>query len=198
MAELLRDRANALELERGEGPGQMYYSAFLRSYLPVAEVDALDRGMTVNRHYRLADCGQPKDETCPPITTARVGDVVEVVVDITAPSTMHYLIVEDPRPAGLEPIDTSLRTTSAALEGPQMETTDVERPGWWWAPTAVDLRDDKTALFATDLAPGSYRFTYQALATLPGEYLTLPPTGYQMYFPEVWGRGAGSTFTVTD
>ena len=35
-------------------------------------------------------------------------------------------------------------------------------------------------------------------ASLPGEYLTLPPTASQMYFPEVWGRGAGSTFTVTE
>ena len=35
--------------------------------------------------------------------------------------------------------------------------------------------------------------------SLPGEYLALvPPTASQMYFPEVWGRGAGSTFTVTE
>ena len=28
-------------------------------------------------------------------------------------------------------------------------------------------------------------------ASLPGEYLTLPPTASQMYFPEVWARGRG-------
>ena len=68
----------------------------------------------------------------------------------------------------------------------------------WWTPTHVDLRDEKTALFATWLEPGSYEFRYQIRASLPGEFLTLPPTAYQMYHPEVWGRGAGGTFTVTE
>jgi uncharacterized protein YfaS (alpha-2-macroglobulin family) len=129
-----------------------------------------------------------------------VGDVLEAVVDIVAPDNLHYLVVEDPLPAGLEAIDTSLRTTSVTAQGPEMGLTGEsadQRPGWW-TPTDVELRDEKTGLFATELAPGSYRFTYQVRATLPGEFLTLPPTGYQMYFPEVWGRGAGSTFTVTD
>ena len=53
-------------------------------------------------------------------------------------------------------------------------------------------------LFETALDPGTYEFSYQIRASLPGEYLTLPPTASQMYFPEVWGRGAGSTFTVTE
>ena len=52
--------------------------------------------------------------------------------------------------------------------------------------------------FETALDPGTYEFSYQIRASLPGEYLTLPPTASQMYFPEVWGRGAGSTFTVTE
>jgi uncharacterized protein YfaS (alpha-2-macroglobulin family) len=34
--------------------------------------------------------------------------------------------------------------------------------------------------------------------SLPGKYLTLPPTASQMYFPEVYSRGAGSKFTVTE
>ena len=53
-------------------------------------------------------------------------------------------------------------------------------------------------LFETHLAPGTYEFTYQIRASLPGEFLTLPPTAYQMYFPEVWGRGAGSVFKITE
>jgi hypothetical protein len=199
MEKMLRDRANALEIERSDGPGQLYYSAYLRTYLPVEDLAPMNRGLAVSRHYRLADCGKPEGETCPPVSTARVGDVLEVVVDIIAPDTLHYVVVEDPLPAGLEALDTSLKTTSVAVAGPEMEAQEAEgRPGWWWTPTDVDLRDEKTALFATTMEPGSYRFTYQARATVPGEFLTLPPTGYQMYFPEVWGRGAGSVFTVTE
>jgi hypothetical protein len=53
-------------------------------------------------------------------------------------------------------------------------------------------------MFANELNPGSYQFKYQIRASLPGSFLTLPPTAYQMYFPEVWGRGAGGIFTVTE
>jgi uncharacterized protein YfaS (alpha-2-macroglobulin family) len=196
---LALDQTNALELERGVGPGKLYYSAYLRTYLPVEELEPLSRGVTVSRQYRLADCGETDATDCPPITAARVGDVLNVTVDIVVPAALHYLIVEDPLPAGLEALDTSLRTTSVTAAGPEMaQQDDAARPAWWWTPTDVELRDEKTAMFATELEPGSYRFTYQVRATLPGEFLTLPPTAYQMYFPEVWGRGAGSTFRVTE
>jgi uncharacterized protein YfaS (alpha-2-macroglobulin family) len=52
-------------------------------------------------------------------------------------------------------------------------------------------------LFAAELAPGSYEFRYQIRASLPGQFRLLPPTAYQMYQPEVWGRGAGGLFTIT-
>ena len=49
-------------------------------------------------------------------------------------------------------------------------------------------------LFATSLAPGTYEFTYQLRVATPGQFL-MPVTAYEMYFPEVRGNGAGSTFT---
>jgi len=109
--------------------------------------------------------------------------------------------VEDPLPAGTEALDTSLRTTSQTVQGPQVEKEGQPGEsgyGWWWTPTHVELRDEKTVMFATNLEPGTYEFTYSIRASLPGTFLTLPVTAYQMYFPEVWGRGAGSTFEVTE
>ena len=143
---------------------------------------------------------------CPTITQARVGDVINVKLSIVAPHDLNYLIVEDPLPAGAEALDTSLRTTSQTVAGPDMQKvkSNGERAqnnpwwwDWWWQPTHTELRDEKVAMFSTWLGPGSYEFTYQIRASLPGRFLTLPPTAYQMYFPEVWGRGAGSVFTVT-
>ncbi len=187
----------------------------------MAQVEPLDRGVIVSREYRLADCGLPsadglpqpkpgektsRQAECPPITGAKVGDVIDVRLNIVAPQQLYYLIVEDPLPAGTEAIDTSLRTTSSTAQGPEVQQVKPGAQGqaaakdwrWnnWWTPTHVDLRDEKTALFATWLEPGSYEFRYQIRASLPGEFLTLPPTAYQMYHPEVWGRGAGGTFTV--
>ena len=53
-------------------------------------------------------------------------------------------------------------------------------------------------MFAAALEPGTYEFTYAIRASLPGTFLTLPVTAYQMYFPEVWGRGSGGEFVVTE
>jgi uncharacterized protein YfaS (alpha-2-macroglobulin family) len=57
--------------------------------------------------------------------------------------------------------------------------------------------DEKTVMFATAWI-GTYEFTYSIRASLPGTFLILPVTAYQMYFPEVWGRGAGGTFEVVE
>ncbi len=127
--------------------------------------------------------------------------MIDVKLTVVVPNSMYYLIVEDPLPAGAEALDVSLKTTSKTVEGPKVEQTDESAapyPKWWWTPDHVELRDEKTVLFQTALDPGTYEFTYQIRASLPGEFLTLPPTAYQMYFPEVWGRGAGSVFTVTE
>jgi hypothetical protein len=207
------DQTNALTLARSadgsqSGKGQLYYTTYLKTYLPVEEVRALNRGVSVRREYRLADCGLPPstDSTkprpqCPLISEAKVGDVIQVTLDIVAPNSLHYVVVEDPLPAGTEAIDTSLATTSITAEMPNLEQKGEDESSgwsWWWTPTHTELRDEKVALFATDLTPGSYQFTYQIRASLPGSFLTLPPTAYQMYFPEVWGRGAGGVFTVTE
>ncbi len=222
VASLLLDQTNALLFERNAtdgqtGAGQLYYTVHLKSYLPVDQLQPLERGVAVSREYRMADCVNPpllpagdertkqeREQACPTVSQARVGDVLEVKLNIVVPHSLYYVVIEDPLPAGTEAVDTSLRTTSALAQGPQMEKLPVE-PGqgrsawdWWWTPTHSELRDEKVALFATSLAPGAYEFSYQIRASVPGQFLTLPPTGYEMYFPEVWGRGAGSLFRVTE
>ncbi len=214
---LLTDQTNALLIQRaatagqlgsptptpdeGSARGQLYYAVWLQTYQPVAQIAPRNRGVIISREYRLADCGLPptSQETCPPISAARVGDVIDVRLSIIAPSALHYLVIEDPLPAGAEAVDASLRTTSITAHGPELKMesgAEESRWSWWWTPTHVDLRDEKTVLFATSLASGSYEFRYQIRASLPGQFLTLPPTAYQMYHPEVWGRGAGSVFTI--
>jgi uncharacterized protein YfaS (alpha-2-macroglobulin family) len=204
--QLLLDQTNAVVLGRTAsgsqtGDGKMYYTVHLKTYLPVPGIEPANRGFAVSREYRLADCGNtdPKQE-CPTITSAKVGDVIQVKVTLVVPHTSYYVVVEDPLPAGTEALDTSLRTTSQTVEGPEFDKAgkENEKQAWWWTPTHVDLRDEKTAMFATSLDPGTYQFTYSIRASLPGTFLVLPVTASQMYFPEVWGRGAGGEFVVTE
>jgi uncharacterized protein YfaS (alpha-2-macroglobulin family) len=200
VADLLLDYANGLMFSRSSegsqsGAGQLYYSAYLEYFLPAAELQAMDRGVVVAQQYRLLDpiTGKASDR---PISAAQVGDTIQVKLTIVAPTNLHYLIVESPLPAGAEAIDPSLANTSLIYEGPSLEPAGEDWPWFWWQPTATDLRDEKVALFATELPAGTYEYTYQMRASLPGQFQVLPAVAYQMYFPEVWGRSAGSVFGI--
>jgi uncharacterized protein YfaS (alpha-2-macroglobulin family) len=110
---------------------------------------------------------------------------------------LYYVIVEDPIPAGTEPVDTSLLTTSVVGEAPELNLADPLYYGWgWWWFSNTDLRDEKVVLFATYLPKGTYEYTYTLHASRPGVYKVIPTHAYEFYFPEVFGRGDGMVFTI--
>jgi uncharacterized protein YfaS (alpha-2-macroglobulin family) len=204
IARLLVDQGNRLVIERHEpnadqtGKGQLYYSAHLRYYLPADHIQALDRGIMVARQYSAVD--DPDSY----VDTAQVGDVIKVKLTIIAPTDLHYVVVEDPLPAGFEGVDLSLKTTSVVGERPSLRNVTAEEQNWWyrrwgwgwWWFSHTEMRDEKVALFAQYLPRGTYEYTYLMRAGVPGEFLTMPATAYEMYFPEVFGRSDGGKFTV--
>jgi uncharacterized protein YfaS (alpha-2-macroglobulin family) len=171
--------------------GQLYYALYLRYFLPVEDVKALDRGIIIARQYA------PVEEPERYVDSARVGDVIQVKLTIIAPNDLHYLVVEDPLPAGCEALDTSLKTTSSAYRAPVLAGHDGRAPYWWYF-TESELRDEKVALFATYLAKGTYEYTYLMRASVAGRFRTMPARAYEMYFPEVFGRSDGGVFTVSE
>jgi uncharacterized protein YfaS (alpha-2-macroglobulin family) len=211
IASLLIDQGNALTIERSfnapqSGDGQLYYAAYLRTFIPVQEVKSLSRGVSISRQYYASSdpCFLPlkpgdKPIPCTPVTKAKVGDVLQVKLSIVAPTDLYYVMVEDPLPAGTEAVDTSLKTTTQIGEGPQLNQTDKYSYyggwGWWWF-THTELRDEKVALFATNLPAGSYEYTYQIRAGMSGTFNVIPAHAEEMYFPEVMGRSDGSTFVI--
>ena len=78
-----------------------------------------------------------------------------------------------------------------------MERADDRWPSWGYL-SHSEIRDDRVALFATDLPAGTYHYTYLARATSPGVFQTLPAIAAQMYAPEIFGRSAGALFTVRE
>jgi uncharacterized protein YfaS (alpha-2-macroglobulin family) len=217
VGDLLTDMVNRLAVERDptsgdvsdESPGRLYYAAYLTYYKPVQEVKALDRGIIVSRQYFLQDStptqpfpSEGEGQGGGPITEAKVGDVIQVRLTLIAPNDLHYVVVEDPFPAGAEGIDASLATTSVVGELPELTRTDRRNPwgggyGWWWF-SHSELRDEKAVLFATFLPKGTYEYTYSIRASIPGEFRVIPTHAEEMYFPEVFGRGDGGLFTVTE
>ncbi|MHB0875612.1 MAG: Ig-like domain-containing protein [Anaerolineae bacterium] len=195
IADLLRDQSNSVSFARTAAAGsdtdtgEMYYSMSLRYYPPVEELRAVNGGIIVEREYRAVTDSRQR------VTAAAANDMVEVKLTIVAPNDLYHVVVEDPFPAGCEGVDTSLLTTTVV--GVQPEQTAKDEPwGWWWF-SHSEIRDDKAVLFATYLPKGTYEYVYYIRASVPGEYNVRPALAYQMYFPDVYGHGGGSHFTVT-
>jgi uncharacterized protein YfaS (alpha-2-macroglobulin family) len=74
---------------------------------------------------------------------------------------------------------------------------EYDERGWgWWYFSHIELRDEKVVLSTDYLPAGTYVYTYLARASSAGTFKVIPPTAAEFYFPDVGGRGAGSTFIV--
>ncbi len=189
------------------GTGNLYYGALLRYAPAEMPMEALDRGLIVQRWFEpFTGGGQVK--------TVRAGELVRVRVRVASHMQRTFVAVDVPLPAGLEPVDTSLATTarlSSPLEeeGPgegyeyeseeDLSQTDVPNP-WayaFWSPfNHTEMRDDRVVLFADELPPGVHVSSFVARATTPGDFVLKPAHAEEMYAPEVFGRSEGGRFQV--
>ncbi|MBN1889692.1 MAG: Ig-like domain-containing protein [Thermoflexales bacterium] len=211
VAELLAE-SNRLTIARGDGEGRLYYTAHLRVFLPVEEIEPAARGIVVERRYSLASCTD--GVKCPEVNELRLGDIVRVDLTIIAPNDLYYVVVEDPLPAGGEAIDPGLATTGVLDKEPELRrqmdevgiVEDVFTPlatstrsyDWWWRYwyDRYELRDEKVVMFADYLSKGTYQFSYTFRATLPGDYKVIPTVAQEFYFPEVFGRSDGRLLSI--
>jgi uncharacterized protein YfaS (alpha-2-macroglobulin family) len=213
IADLVTDASNLLTIARTDGNGRLYYSAHLKVYLPVEEIEPAERGIIVSRRYTLESCLDERvndqSKTCPEVAEARLGDVIRVDLTIIAPNDLYYVVVEDPLPAGAEAIDTGLTTTSLLAMDPTLSRTsrafygegdvyyDYPYYWWWWRwYSRSELRDDKVVLFADYLPKGAYEYSYTMRATLPGDYHVIPTVASEFYFPEIFGRSDGRLLSI--
>lgn len=96
------------------------------------------------------------------------GDKIEVVLTITAKNTYDYLVFEDMKAAGCEPMEL--------------------RSGGRWAGglcANLELRDEKVVFFIGLLEQGTHVLRYKLRAETPGTFHALPASGHAMYAPEV-------------
>ena len=189
--QLLTEELNRVAFGRTGGPGNLYYTAHLQAYLPVTQVQPLDRGIIISRSYF-----DPADRETP-ISQIEQGETFLARLTIVVPDTLHYVVIEDFLPAGVEAVDQSLQTSQQVGAPERYTWEEVQDRGWgWWVFNHVELRDEKVVLSADLLPAGTYEYVYLVRAAIPGEYRVIPPTAQEFYFPEVYGRGAGTLFAV--
>jgi len=100
--------------------------------------------------------------------TLKSGEQVEVELTLTANNDYEYLVFEDMKAAGFEPLE----VRSGASYGDGLSSN-------------VELRDEKVAFFVDNLPQGTRVLRYRVRAEIPGRFHALPTNGYAMYAPEV-------------
>lgn len=187
------DMPTSIVIERGEGAGVLYYTAHVTAALPVPALEPLDAGLLLSRQYT-----RPGDAAAV-VTAAQVGETITGRLTIIVPTALHNVVITDPIPAGTDAVNPALAIVPQITEDEAgLYRADVQDAGWnlgWFS--RIEYRDQAVVLYAPYLPAGSYLFVYTLRAGLPGVYNVIPPTGQAVYFPEIYGRGAGSVFTIT-
>jgi len=203
---LLRLRLNT---RRGSAP--LFYTVSVDEIPAAPPVTPDIQGIVVERWYERFDDGRP-------VTSVKEGDLVRVRLRVTVPADRQFVAVEDPLPAGLEPVDLSLATsgTLQPFVTPESEQArldgdrDRDGPHWqswlygrwdggWWSPwDHKALHDDRVVYFARMLWAGSYTASYIARATTAGTFVRPPAHAEEMYNPALQGRSDGGRFGVDE
>jgi alpha-2-macroglobulin len=195
---LFSEQPNALVIQRGAGPGRLYYLAHLDVSIPVGTIRGLNQGLTVSREYYSAADFHAENAHPTPVTSGPVGEVLIGKVTLILPNDAYYVIVEDHIPAGSELIDMGLKSStrgegSAAYYDPRNPLSD----GWgWWYFHPPDIYAERI-VWATDYLPaGTYQLVYAVHLLQPGDFQVLPARAWQMYFPDVQGNSQGTKFEI--
>lgn len=172
----LKPGENKLKFEK-YGEGKLYYSAYLKYFTKEENIQSQPGGLKIKRTYVMKD-GRPV--TFP----VKSGTVFNVKLEIVSDADYEYIMVEDPKPAGCEVID--------SLEGGY-------KHGYWnyWFANR-EVRDEKVAYFSTYLYKGSQTLTYTVRAETPGKFHTMPSRISLMYLPEIGGTSDEKTVEIVD
>ena len=122
-----------------------------------------------------------------PLTLAP-GKVYDVKLELIVDHPVNHVVIKDPLPAGLEAIDASFQTATAALQA-QADS---------WELSFKTIHSDRIIAYADHLEPGVYSLNYLVRSVTPGTYLWPGSQVNLQYAPEEFGRVADSTLVLED
>ena len=171
---------------RKKGDGPIYYNAYLTNFTLEDRITRAGLEIKVDRkYYKLVPVDKQIDvvgargqavgqkvekfERVPVRDgdTLKSGDLVEVELIAESKNDYEYIMFEDPKAAGFEPVDVR---------------SGYQNNGMW---AYVEYRDQKVALFVRALARGKHSVSYRLRAEIPGKFSALPTKAEAMYAPEL-------------
>ena len=114
------------------------------------------------------------------LAALKSGDLVEIELEIQSKNDYEYLIFEDMKPAGFEPMDVQSGYTKNDMGA------------------YCEYRDEKVAFFVRALARGDHSLRYRMRAETPGLFSALPTRAAAMYAPELRGNSDEIKLRVSD
>ncbi len=200
-----------LKVEK-QGSGMLYYDLVLKYYLPPELTPPREEGLIISRDYY--DLNDAKEEK--PLTKFTAGENYKGHIVLVVPDGMNYVLIEEPLPAGFEPIDMKLATSSraAALLASQHEDASeedaldamrayddvisVEDYAMDYGFQHQEIRDDSIVWSDEFLPPGTYHLRYPVRATTAGSYLMSGATAFEFYEPEIFGRSRAKVIEIKE
>ncbi len=196
--EALSTGEHRLELrKRGKGP--VYFNAYLtlfslEEYIPPAGLEI----KVERKYYRLrpVEAERPaagsrgqvvwqrvekyERELLPDLSVLKSGELVEIELEIDSKNDYEYLVFEDMKPAGFEPVDL--------------------RSGYIPNPLGayIEFRDNRVVFFVRWLTQGKHSISYRMRAEVPGKFSALPARASAMYAPELRGNSSEIKLRVED
>ncbi len=169
------------------GTGRLYYTLRM-FYAYKTNPIAFDEGFYLSKQILTLD-----DR---PVRKFRRGDVYKVVLSVVVPETRIFAVVDDPIPAGFEPVQTFFATESRALSDQYWEEQWNELGEWWGTFDHEEYHDDRVLFFAQELFPGEHTQIYFLRASVSGTFLAPATKAEEMYEPEVFGSTPQDLVTI--
>jgi hypothetical protein len=189
---------HTLEVRR-LGEGRVYFNAYVTNFTLEEYIGKAGLEIRVERkYYRLEDVeqsvkvsgsrGQAVDQRVEKyrrlpledLDTLRSGDLVEVELEMESKNDYEYVVLEDLKAAGFEPVE-----VRSGYGGNDMGAY-------------MELRDEKVAFFLRSLARGRHSLAYRLRAEIPGRFSALPARAHAMYAPELRANSSEIKLRITD
>lgn len=184
---------------RKQGSGPLYYNAYMTNFTKEDLITRAGLELKVNRKYfKLirkestedvsGSRGQVVNQKVEKYDRIEInqgeaiqsGDLVEIELEIETKNDYEYLVFEDWKAAGFEPVELNSGYGNNSL-GAYME-----------------FRDNRVEFFVRRLDRGKYSVSYRVRADVPGTFSALPVKAFAMYAPELKGNSDEIHVQITD
>lgn len=187
------------------GIGRAYYAARLFYSPQDLRSSPVNAGIEIHREYSVERNG--KFELLSSPFNVKQGELVRVDIYVSVPAARNFVVVNDPVPGGLEPVNKDLGTASKV----DAEKGEFSRAGgsyWYrffdwrdyassrWSFYHQELRNDSVRFYSEYLPIGNYSLSYTAQAIASGEFAALPTHAEELYDPDVYGQWVPETLKV--